>query len=224
MMNNSLPIKGVRDSLLVTLPAQPTEMALERLLGTIEQQAGFLKGAQLALETHQHELSAAQLSRLRDQMADRDITLVAVLAEHEHTQQAAADLGLASNLDYGDEETESSQPAYDTQLPGQEAVLVERTLRSGNFIQHSGHVIVLGDVNPGAQVIAGGNIIIWGRLRGVAHAGASGDEEALVCALDLAPTQLRIGSHIALSPERQGEPKPEIARVRQGQIVAEPWD
>jgi septum site-determining protein MinC len=224
MMDDSLPIKGVRDSLLVTLPAQPTPQALKRLMGTVEQQAGFLKGARLALDAHKHELTAIELGQLRDRMADRDVTLVAVLSENEHTQEAAADLGLASNLDYGQEELEAHQPAYDTQLPGQEAVLVERTLRSGNFIQHSGHVIVLGDVNPGAQVTAGGNIIIWGRLRGVAHAGASGDEDAIVCALDLAPTQLRIGSLIALSPERKGPVKPEVARVRDGQIVAEPWD
>jgi septum site-determining protein MinC len=57
----------------------------------------------------------------------------------------------------------------------------------------------------------------------VVHAGAAGDESAVVCALDLAPAQLRIAGQIALSPERKGDPKPEVARIRDGQLVAEPW-
>jgi septum site-determining protein MinC len=56
------------------------------------------------------------------------------------------------------------------------------------------------------------------------HAGALGDEEAVICALDLAPTQLRIAGHIARSPEdRRRKPVPEVAAVREGQIVAVPW-
>ncbi len=102
-------------------------------------------------------------------------------------------------------------------------MLVQRTLRSGHSIRHPGHVIVLGDVNPGAEVIAGGNIVVWGHLRGVVHAGAAGDEAAMVCALDLSPTQLRIAGQIAVSPSRRGRPKPEIARIRKGQIIAEDW-
>jgi len=66
-------------------------------------------------------------------------------------------------------------------------------------------------------------VVVWGRLRGVVHAGAGGDAEAVVCALDLSPTQLRIANHIATSPARKGEPKPEMARIRDGQIVAERW-
>ena len=72
-------------------------------------------------------------------------------------------------------------------------------------------------------IIAGGNVIVWGRLRGVVHAGATGNKDAMVCALDLAPTQLRIADQIAVSPARRGRPKPEIARIRNGQLTAEEW-
>jgi septum site-determining protein MinC len=57
----------------------------------------------------------------------------------------------------------------------------------------------------------------------VVHAGAEGDEEAVVCALDLSPTQLRIAGQIALAPKRRGKPQPEMARLKNGQVVAEPW-
>jgi septum site-determining protein MinC len=56
------------------------------------------------------------------------------------------------------------------------------------------------------------------------HAGAEGNEEAVVCALDLAPTQLRIAGHIAITPQRRGKAQPEMARLREGKVVAEPWN
>jgi septum site-determining protein MinC len=83
--------------------------------------------------------------------------------------------------------------------------------------------VVIGDVNPGSEIIAGGNVVVWGRLRGVVHAGAKGDSAAVVCALDLSPTQLRIADQIAVSPERRGGPRPETARIREGRLVAEVW-
>jgi septum site-determining protein MinC len=79
-------------------------------------------------------------------------------------------------------------------------------------------------VNPGAEIVAGGSVVVWGRLRGVVHAGANGNESATVCALDMNPTQLRIASFISVTPLRKGKPQPEIARVKDGQVVAEPWN
>jgi septum site-determining protein MinC len=112
--------------------------------------------------------------------------------------------------------------AQDTDL----GVLVRRTLRSGQVVQHPGHVVVIGDVNPGAEIIAGGDVVVWGKLRGIVHAGATGDDGAVVCALSLAPLQLRIGNHIARAPEeREGLPeRPEMASVQDDEIVAEPWE
>jgi septum site-determining protein MinC len=122
------------------------------------------------------------------------------------------------------------QPEYPAARPetvlqaGEYAILVHRTLRSGFSLNHAGHVVVLGDVNPGAQVIASGNVLVWGHLRGMVHAGAEGDETAVVCALDLSPTQLRIAGHISMTPQRRGKPQPEMARLNDGQVVAENWD
>ncbi|MBU4224603.1 MAG: septum site-determining protein MinC, partial [Chloroflexi bacterium] len=81
----------------------------------------------------------------------------------------------------------------------------------------------MGDVNPGAEIVASGSILVWGRLRGVVHAGAQGDVNAVVCALELTPTQLRIAGEIAVSPKRKGKVQPEIARLKDGILVAEPW-
>jgi septum site-determining protein MinC len=109
-------------------------------------------------------------------------------------------------------------------LSGEGAVLVRRTLRSGYSLQHKGHVIVIGDANPGSEIIAAGDIVVWGRLLGVVHAGAEGDEGAVVCALDLSPTQLRIAGQISIPPKRRGKPQPEMARIENGKVVAELWN
>lgn len=107
---------------------------------------------------------------------------------------------------------------------GRRTLPVKRTLRSGATVQFEGDVIVYGDLNPGAQVIAAGNVIVLGALKGMVHAGASGDEAAFIMALDLKPTQLRIGRKIAIAPTHRGEGwQPELANVVDGQIVIEPY-
>ncbi len=110
------------------------------------------------------------------------------------------------------------------------------TLRSGQSCTHTGTVVVLGDVNPGAQVISGGDVLVWGRLRGIVHAGAKGDARAIVAALDFEPVQLRIAGYIAMTPKgasnnpgywfwkRESSGKPEVARVIDKQIFVDPWD
>ena len=105
-----------------------------------------------------------------------------------------------------------------------EAAFVQRTVRSGQVVRHYGHVTVLGDLNAGGEIIAGGNVIVWGRLRGTVHAGALGDRSAMICAIELAPTQLRIADLIAVPPAGRAERLPEIARVVDDQISVEAWD
>ncbi|MEZ4236506.1 MAG: septum site-determining protein MinC [Myxococcota bacterium] len=101
---------------------------------------------------------------------------------------------------------------------------LHRTLRSGAIVRYDGDLFVFGDVNPGAQVVATGNIIVLGALKGLAHAGAAGDETSFIMAFDLRPTQLRIGRKIAVPPPRRSAPPPtELATVQDGQIVIEAY-
>jgi len=104
------------------------------------------------------------------------------------------------------------------------ALLVRGTVRSGRQIRHNGDVIVLGDVNPGGQVVAAGDVVVMGTLRGMVHAGATGEHTAVVAAFRLAPTQLRIANYLARPPEEPGgHPEyPELALVRDGVVVVRP--
>ena len=115
-------------------------------------------------------------------------------------------------------------PEFDSEEYGTAGVLIKRTIRSGRTVRSKGHVVVIGDVNSGAEIVAIGDVVVWGKLRGVVHAGAQGDENAVVCALDLAPTQLRIANLITIPPqEGRTNAKPEMAHVSNGQIEAIPW-
>jgi len=102
-------------------------------------------------------------------------------------------------------------------------ILIKRTVRSGQCIQFDGNVVIMGDVNPGSEIIASGNIIVMGALRGVVHAGATGNEMATVSAFKLQPTQLRIANHITRAPDGDYPvpEHPETARIKDGVVVIE---
>ncbi|MDI3534237.1 MAG: septum site-determining protein MinC [Thermosediminibacterales bacterium] len=104
-------------------------------------------------------------------------------------------------------------------------LIIKRTLRSGQGAKFDGNLVIIGDVNPGAEVVASEDIIVMGNLRGVAHAGALGNEKAIVAAYRLLPTQLRIADKISRSPD--GEVVlpdiPEVARIKNGKIYIEPY-
>lgn len=106
--------------------------------------------------------------------------------------------------------------------PVPHVLYLRQTLRSGQSVTHKGHLVIIGDVNPGAEVMAEGDITIWGALRGIAHAGIAGNTSAEIRALKFDPIQLRIAQAIARSPDR---PKanlrttgPETARIVNGTI------
>jgi septum site-determining protein MinC len=218
-----IQIKGMRDGLLITLGEADWNIVLTALLVQIDAKSEFFKGARMALDVGNQVLHVSELSGLRDQLSDRGITLWAVLSESPTTENTAQILGLATRLSrpkLGSESTASSVLAPTAE---DSALWVKKTLRSGVRIEHAGNVVILGDLNPGSEILADGSVIVWGRLRGVVHAGAHGDQEAVVCALDLSPTQLRIAGEIATTPSRSGKSYPEMARLKNGQITAEPW-
>lgn len=111
-------------------------------------------------------------------------------------------------------------------IEGTDGLLVRRRVRSGQVLRHPGHIVVLGDVNPGAQLIAGGDVIVWGKLHGSVHAGALGDTQSTICALDLSPSLMKIADAARMSrtdKERRKQRKPETAALHDQQITLSEW-
>lgn len=217
-----MQIKGIKDGLLVTLGEGDWPELESALLSQVDDKAAFFKGARMALDVGNHILRAAEMGALRDRLSSKGIGLWAVISNSPLTEQTAQMLGLATRISIP--RPERAIRPMDTNLAGETAVFVQRTLRSGFKVTHRGHVVVVGDVNPGAEVIAGGSVVIWGRLRGAVHAGAEGDESAVVCALEMTPTQLRIADFAAVLLKPGKKPEPEIARVQNGQVLSVSWN
>ena len=215
-------IKGLRDGLLITV--QDGEwLALEpALLEQIRAQQAFFRGARIALDVGSQILRVNDLVALRDRLSEQGVSLWAVLSESPTTEKTAQLLGLATRISKPRPE-ETRQFAIDD-LGDETALFLSKTLRSGTRIEFPGHVVIFGDVNPGAEIVAEGNVLVWGRVRGMIHAGAKGNTAAYICALDLSPTQLRIASEVSAMLRPQREPRPEIASLNEdGKLQSVPW-
>jgi septum site-determining protein MinC len=213
--------KGTREGLSITLGDGGWRAMMSELTAQLGRPGAqsFFRGARVLLETSGRTVAVTQIEELITLLAQHDMTLVSVMGE-PHAQanfnQLRATIPPPELL-----EEEPPAPRVDDSQP----LVIRRTIRSGQVVRHAGTVIVLGDINPGAEVIANGDVIVWGKLRGVVHAGAAGDLRATVGALLLMPTQLRIADHIARAPDDKRVLRwpAEIARVRDGRIIVEPW-
>ena len=110
-------------------------------------------------------------------------------------------------------------------IRSKDTILHRGTVRSGQELKYPTNLVIIGDVNPGSKITAGGDIIVLGKLRGVVHAGAGGEEEAQVIALKLQPTQLRIAGMISRPPDKEEvdfkKIQPERAFVHESNIIIE---
>lgn len=220
--NSLIQIKGLRDGLLVSLDDAPWAEQLAALIAQVDAQPSFFQGARLALDVASQVLKVDDLVSLRDQLSERGISLWAVLSESPTTEKTSQLLGLATRISKPRPEETRKFAVED--LGEETALFLNRTLRSGTRIEFAGHVVVLGDVNPGAEILAEGNVIIWGRLRGTVHAGYKGNREAVVCALDFSPMQLRIADEASAAMSPKASSKPQIARINEfGNLQAENW-
>ena len=110
-----------------------------------------------------------------------------------------------------------------------EALFIKSTFRSGESLHHHGDVVVLADVNPGAEICADGDIVVVGSLKGWVHAGASGDNKAVIIALELPSSRFQIGKYTGVAPvNARRQPKssasgPRIAYVRSRSIHVAPF-
>lgn len=221
-MSDLISIKGGRDGLRMRLDDTADWAALlAQLAQQLTQNRSFFSGAKLTLDVGDRAMSEAQLAEMLSLMQQHGVEAEALSANTRESRTAARAAGIVAR----------PLPRYPEPAPGtagvafeSEALLITRTVRSGQVVRHSGHLTLIGDVNPGGELIAGGSIVVWGRLKGFVHAGALGNAEAIVCAIELRPTQLRIAEQIATAPKTSGPHTPEVARIDGGQIVVEPWE
>ena len=222
MSENLIQIKGNTQGLLVSAQNNSWNEVKESLLSKIDESPDFYKGARLSLDVGELSVRSIELSKIRDLLSKREITLWAVLSTSETTIQTAQILGLSTDLgQYTKQEKRKNNSDY---FEGDSAVWIEKNLRAGYKIETKCHVVVFGDVNPGAEIVSAGSVIVWGRLSGSVHAGADGDLHSKVMALNLEPTSLKIGEISASPFEKKKKKQPEIAKISENAIIIEGWE
>lgn len=205
-VNNELcAIKGSREGLVITITdGAQFSGVLDSLEKQLSSAQSFFRGSSVKILLRQGTLTAPQMDELEELITSYGMRL----------DREPPTVRMPFNTDgLADEQGEQERQEDNT-------LLVRRTIRSGQRLHYDGNVVVMGDVNPGAEIVCTGDILVLGSLRGVAHAGAEGRIGATVFAFRLEPTQLRIAHLISRAPdEKLPQPTgPEIARVVENMI------
>jgi septum site-determining protein MinC len=160
------------------------------------------------------------MGKLRDELSKKGISTWAILSTSDVTINSAQLLGIPIQLGLNKATVEKKNAhSFD----GDPAVWIERTLRAGFRVETKCHVMVMGDVNPGAEIVSAGNIFVWGKISGSVHAGAEGDHTAKVYALELKPTQLKIAGVAAAPFAGKIKSQPEFAFIDENKIAIKNW-
>ena len=233
--NSAISIKGRADGISIDVGAGSWRMLMSQLRNRLHQASGFFRGGTVTLNIGDRNLTVEEITLISEALAEHGMALKVIHSTSEETCQSATALGIATKLE------RSEGPIAQSTLTNHEELehfVYRGNLRSGQILRRAETILVLGDVNPGAQIVSDGDVVVWGRLRGIAHAGSSGDTNAIISGLSMEPTQLRIAEAVAILPESQERrslfgirkrnpelaPRPEVAYLSDNQIVIEPWD
>jgi septum site-determining protein MinC len=230
-VQGNIAIKGTRNGLLLTLePETPFSELLNALSRRLSEAPAFFRGASLALDTTRRNLRISERTQLEALLAKYQMSVTPLeqipTAKHNEREvisssDVGSDLSIATEIT--SEQTQAQAYLLDPR-DSDDTLFLRRTVRSGQAIHHASNIVILGDVNPGAEIVASGDIIVWGVLRGMVHAGYPNNENAIVCSLVLSPVQLRIAHLLSRPPDGfQVQARPEFATIKNGQIVVEAW-
>lgn len=214
-MNNSVVIKGNKYGIVIQMDKNISFEELKTgLVEKFKSAAKFFDKANMAVSFEGRVLSAEEEREILQIIADNsDLNIVCVI-DNDELKEKMFKKAVEDKLE---------------ELSAQTGRFYKGTLRSGQQLESESSIIILGDINPGAKVIAKGNIIILGALKGTVYAGANGNDEAFVVALEMAPIQIRIGDTIARCNDSGSRvkpigPDPMIAFVEDENIYIEKLD
>lgn len=221
--NSSVVFKATNNGLILIMN---DEYDFEEIYAQVEKKlaaAGkFFKGASLVVKYRGRKLSADEEEKICYLMSEK--TEAKIIAFEEDCNYDSNILENSFDFEENDKPVSYIKKFYFKGIEEGVTKFYRGTVRSGQLLNFNGNVVILGDVNPGAEVEATGNIVIMGTLRGTVHAGMDGNKEAIIAALSLQPVQIRIASVITRPPDDAGEKVPmvpEIAYVKEDMIYIE---
>lgn len=216
-MSQPVVLKSNRYGINLIMDADmPFGQLEEAILEKFRESEKFFKNAKIAISFDGRRLSQEEEFSILDMIAkNTSIQVICVVDQDEMREQMYKE-----KID-----------SYYQDVADNTGEFYKGTLRSGQVLKCDTSIVIIGDVNPGAKIIAKGNIVILGSLKGNAYAGAAGDESCFVTALDMDPVQIKIGNVIGRSADRgpweairnrHRTMDPQIALVSKGNIMIEP--
>jgi len=207
MLDDNLIIKGTKDGINAVINMDKFK-DFEEMMGVLVEKLSkgkaFYKGASLIITTDLKKINSRDFNKLKEVLFDEFELKDCTLEDKVETEDSA---GKAFN---GIHEGRTK--------------FLRRTVRSGEVVNYPGNIVIIGDVNAGSQISAAGNIIVLGAMRGSAHAGNSGNPEAIVAAFYMQPEILQIADLMTRAPEEADKPVyPEVAKIKDGTILVEPY-
>jgi septum site-determining protein MinC len=204
MQDDRIVFKGNKEGLNVVINLNKfknTEEMINALVKKLSYTRRFYKGAILKITMDIKQVDERDLRKIRDILFDEFMIRDCIYQDSEER---------ANKIFTGVNEGRTK--------------FLRKTIRSGQRFEYSGNLVIIGDINPGAEVYAAGNIIVLGSLKGSVHAGSNGNEKAVIAAFSLQPQIVEIAGVITRSPEDNIKPKyPELARIKNGKIIVEPY-
>jgi septum site-determining protein MinC len=221
MSSTKISVKGMDDKLHIKIPEMEWHEIKSELNQYIQDNGGFLQGAKIVLELGDNLLKSTEMFDLKNILLDNQISIAQVMTEVPETRQAAELMGLKTFME--PKRIVTQEKEVDTSIGGETSIFVVKTLRSGNVVNSEGHLTVIGDVNPGASIRAKGNIVVWGKLKGEAHAGVDGDPTCIVLALEMTPSLITIANIRYSELRKKSGKSPEQAFISKNEIKISPW-
>lgn len=228
----SIAFQGTKSGLVIAIDDTLSFQAMmSELSKKLSESGDFFANAEVTLNLGARALTEVDLKQiLKTVQQTHDLKIAGVKTDSQETAATAELLGL-SRMSAAQPASEATARRNGLPALGRKsdietlpAELIRKTLRSGQIYESRKTVVILGDVNAGAEVISAGDIVVFGALRGVAHAGATGNQQAIIVSWKLRPMQLRIANRIARSDGQQTRHDgAEYAFIDGDQIVIDKW-
>ena len=222
MSENTVTFKGTVNGLTIIIkPEAGFEEVVDSMRLKIESAGKFFRGAKPAVRYRGRVLNEIEKSQLYE-LLKRESGATILSFDEEIVDNSS--VSPKSNPSSSERNNQIKKYMFFKGIEEGKTKFYRGTVRSGQLITFDGNLVILGDVNPGAVIEATGNIVVMGLLRGVVHAGSDGNKEAIVAALGLNPTQLRIADIITRPPDEKGggaNQVPELAYVKGDMLFVE---
>ena len=221
-----LKIKGINDGIMIALPGGTWEECYLSVQETVSEKAAFFKGANLFLDAGKRDIRVLEMSQLREMLGQNGIRLTGICGISEKTRQNALSLGLLTQTavtgqSFRKAEIEKNKKVREI---GESAYCVYHNVHSGTVLKRKERIVVIGDVNPGAEVISAKDVIVWGKIRGKVSAGLMGGEPAEIRAFGLEDAQIMIngiGKFFRKDVRKNTVSMPMILTCVNGEILTE---